>query len=897
MTLKTKTNVHQDCQQWLTMLLITTGMTAGLAGHQLVGQADTENAPDNATSGQPEQVVPGSEQPKEVTLSQTSGQGSQSAAASGTSQTSATAGSAQSMQSGGTSSVGSAMPSEAGGAVSDQSNNERSAASVPTSVSSAGGQLTSDSNAKPVSSAASVSSAAPANDKSAANGIASNRLRSNLQQSRMAAVTVDTPELTLPANGVYGTANWDINAAGVLTIHAGQTGNATIVKPTWGDYDERITSVVVEDGVVAAPDAAELFANLKNATTIDLTKLDTSKTWNMSSFFDGDEKLADVDLTKLDTSQVSDMSNMFKDCRVIEVIDLTNFDTSNVIDMSNMFDSIGDFYGGSSPILKYSDKFVTSRVTNMSGMFYGTNCQDLSIVGGFDTSHVTNMARMFAMNDGVTSLNLAKFNTSNVTNMSQMFNHLYWLSKLDLSSFDTSQVSDMSGMFETNEHLNSLNISNFDTSKVTNMGNMFDYTALTSLDLSPKSVKNFSTDSVTDMRFMFSRNRFLKTITLGTLTNSVAINMNSTFAGCPELTTINGLDKFGTGAATMMESMFSEDTALTAIDLSHFDTRNIETMRFMFYHDTGLVTANISNWNFDKEAILWSLFTGCTSLTSVNLTGFTAAKGVGLAYMFNDCSSLTEIDLSKIDMSGAEDQIHDVEGYSRLFNIFAGCTSLWKVTMGPNTILTSDIGLPDAPGNHTQLTDDTGTYINVEPYWQLVDDGGHHTPTASLHHPEGDLQTAAQVLATDKPGAMRTYVWQQTVPATVTIQYQDENQKELQPSQSFRGVVNDTYQVGGLSRSLPDLDLTKPTITGYTFKMQQGDTPDGVLHSPSQVVTYVYTRTIGAPITVAYFDDTNQKMLATATLSGPIGDAYQSTARSFEGYTLVAKSNSTEWRL
>jgi len=887
MTLKTKIKGHQDCQQWLTMLLITTGMTAGLAGHQLVGQADTGNEPDNATSGQPEQVVPGSEQPKEVTLSQTSGQGSQPAAASGTSQASATAGSAQSMQSSGVSSVGSAMPSEAGGAVSDQSNNERSAASVPTSVSSAGGQLTSDSSTKPVSSAASVSSAAPASDKPAANDMASNRLRSNLQQSRMAAVTVDTPELTLPTNGVYGTANWDIDTAGVLTIHAGQTGNATIVKPTWGGYDERITSVVVEDGVVAAPDATGLFANLKNATTIDLTKLDTSKTWNMSRFFADDDKLNKLNLTNLDTSQVNDMSHMFDGCRLLPTIDVSNFDTSRVTDMSYMFSNCGDYYAVAFPVIKYSDKFVTDKVTNMSHMFYESAFKTIAIIKNFDTVNVTNMADMFAQDGWLLSLDVSVFDTANVSNMQEMFYYSHSLTELNLANFNTAKVTNMAGMFENAYNLETLNISNFDTSKVTDMNNMFSQVALTSIDLSAAAVKNFTTDRVTNMREMFADSGKLKTITLGDFKNPVVTNMNWMFQDCSALTTINGLDKFGTSSVTMMDSMFRKCLSLKDIDLSHFDTRNVESMTFMFNLDTSLTTANISNWKFTKYASLESLFNGCTGLKSVDLT-ISTPKGAGLANLFYNCSSLTEVDISSIDMRPLQDQLYYYDGSSKLIRLFAGCTSLWKVTMGPNTILMPDTGLPDAPGNHTQLTDDTGTYINVGSYWQLVDDGGHHTPAASPHHPEGDLQTAAQVLATDKPGAMRTYVWQQTVPATVTIQYQDENQKELQPSQSFRGVVNDTYQVGGLSRSLPDLDLTKPTIAGYTFKMQQGDTPDGVLHSPSQVVTYVYTRTIGAPITVAYFDDTNQKTLATVTLSGPIGDPYQSAARSFEGYTLVA---------
>jgi len=843
MTIKSSAKIDQYCQQWLTVTLITTGITAGLVGSQLVSRADTTST--GETTDTTQATSASTTQAKTATLSQASVASSSEAASQVVTPTSTV----------GSKSASSSVTSNA------PASNDTTSGSVA-AVSTASSEASVVSSASDTSAANSTAAKSATTTKlltAAAAPVASKAvMQTQLRASRLAAVE---SAVTLPANGVYGTAKWDIDANGVLTIHAGETANGYQQAPTWSDYNDQITSVMVEDGVSANENALGLFANLKNVTTIDLTRLDTSNTWGMESLFDGDNKLAKLDLSHFDTSHVKNMAKMFNNCFSLGTIDVSNFDTANVNDMSYMFSGCGSYSTMVHPTLKYSDKFVTSNVNSMEGMFAKSLFRDLSITEGFDTKNVNNMANMFNADSAIGSLNLSSFNTSEVTRMQSMF----------------------AGM----EGLKSLNISNFDTAKVTDMGYMFHASGLTNLDLSTAAVKNFSTDSLTSMQEMFSGNSYLRTITLGRFTNPVAIKMNYSFAKCPVLTTINGLDKFGASSATTMEAMFIDDPALTKVDLSNLDTKSIETMRFMFQDDRSLVTANISGWKFSKDAELFGIFEGCTSLKSVDLTGFRATNGVGLTHMFYGCSSLTEIDLSKMDISGAKDPLHDKYGNLRFLDMLAGCTALWKVIIGPS-IITTDLGLPDAPGNQTKITDGTDTYLNIGPYWQLVDDGKSHTPAASIHHPEGDLQTAAQVLATDSTGAPRTYVWQQTVPATVTIQYQDENQKELQPSQSFRGVVDDTYQVGGLSRSVPDLDLAKPAIAGYTFKEQQGTTPDGTLHEPAQVMTYVYTRTSGAPITVSYWDDTKQQTLGSTTLTGYVGDTYQSTPKSFAGYTLVA---------
>ena len=133
-----------------------------------------------------------------------------------------------------------------------------------------------------------------------------------------------------------------------------------------------------------------------------------------SCWFRNCENITSLDLSKLDTSKVTDMSGMFYNCRALTTLDLSNFDTSNVTDMNYIF---------------YNCGALTLNVSN------------------FDTSNVTNMRYMFGYCSKLTNLNVSNFDTSSVTNMTGMFATCYALTNLDLSNFDTNAVQNYSYMF------------------------------------------------------------------------------------------------------------------------------------------------------------------------------------------------------------------------------------------------------------------------------------------------------------------------------------------------------------------------------------------------------------------------------------------------------------------
>ena len=232
-----------------------------------------------------------------------------------------------------------------------------------------------------------------------------------------------------------------------------------------GNYDITIGS---NNTIYANPSSFELFSNLTNVTSIDLSNMDTSGVINMSNMFSDNTSLTNITFgDNFNTANVINMSGMFKNCTILKTIDLSSFDTSNATIMASMFMNC---QGLQNLDLK---SFNTSNVTSMLSMFY--NCSSLTSLdlSSFNTSNVERMEGMFYNCSSLTSLDLSNFNTSKITDMTYMFNRCKSLTNINLSSFDTSNVSSLYDTFAWLTSLKVLDLSSFDTSKVTNMGRMF----------------------------------------------------------------------------------------------------------------------------------------------------------------------------------------------------------------------------------------------------------------------------------------------------------------------------------------------------------------------------------------------------------------------------------------
>ncbi|HGF7568257.1 TPA: immunoglobulin-like domain-containing protein [Enterococcus hirae] len=201
--------------------------------------------------------------------------------------------------------------------------------------------------------------------------------------------------------GTWGTSPYTFDEnTGVLTIEAGELSGYEESPWNSGTVDyEAIKKIVLAGKVVAPENSKYLFStdssgkDLTNVTEIEgLSQLDTSNVTNMADMFNNMSNVTSLDVSGFDTSNVKDMSSMFYCMGSVTSLDVSGFDTSNVTDMHSMFTGMG-----------------------------GITSLDIS---GFDTSNVTSMFAMFAMfaaMDSVTSLDISGFDTSELTTSENMF--------------------------------------------------------------------------------------------------------------------------------------------------------------------------------------------------------------------------------------------------------------------------------------------------------------------------------------------------------------------------------------------------------------------------------------------------------------------------------------------
>ena len=291
-----------------------------------------------------------------------------------------------------------------------------------------------------------------------------------------------------------------------------------------GNYDITIGSNNI---IYANPSGSNLFSNLTNVTSIDLSNLDTSGMTNMSNMFSGNTLLTSINFgDNFNTSNVNNMRAMFNDCNSLKKLDLSGFNTSDVTSMDSMF----------------------------------RKCKSLKNIdlSNFDTTNVITMAYMFEECSSLTNLDLSSFGTSKVKLMNDMFYNCSNLLSLDLSNFDTSNVTNMTDMFWKCNALITLDLTNFDTSNVNNMGSMFrDCASLTNLDLS-----SFDTSNVINISHMFRNCSLLTILDLSSFNTSSVVNMVNTFALTYNLKTIYVSDKWDISNVSESAGMFNGCTSL-----------------------------------------------------------------------------------------------------------------------------------------------------------------------------------------------------------------------------------------------------------------------------------------------------------------------------------------------
>ena len=155
----------------------------------------------------------------------------------------------------------------------------------------------------------------------------------------------------------------------------------------------------------------------------------------------------------------------------------------------------------------------------------------------------------------------------------------------------------------------------------------------------------------------------------------------------------------------------------------------------------------------------------------------------------------------------------------------------------------------------------------------LVGEDYQSTPADITNYTHVETQGAPQGTFSAEPQAV-TYVYDKTAGAPVTVSYQDEQGKTLQPDTTCNGLAGDPY-------------TTKPLeIAGYDLT-KTPDNAAGTFTAEPQHIIYIYTKQVPQPVTASYQDEDGKALQPDITHTGEIGAAYETKALEIPDYDLV----------
>lgn len=315
--------------------------------------------------------------------------------------------------------------------------------------------------------------------------------------------------------------------------------------PPWKGVASKIKRVAVVDGGIAPQTMYAWFFECNNLLSVNLSRLDTSKTTSLGYAFSRCKSLTEIDLSALDTSSVRSFADVFQDCSSLRSVNLAGWDTSSGKDFRQMF------YRCASLEEIDISSFKTSASTSFEQMFYGCSSLRSLDLSHFDTGSATTFASMFYNCASLATLDVSMFDTTSATDLSQAFYGCKSLTELDLSRASTAKVQTFYGMFSGCSGLKRIDLSLFDTSSAVNLS------------------------------YLFADCSKLEAVNVAGINTSSVIDFNHMFSGCSSLASLD-LSSFDTAAAKNLSYLFYGCSSLASLDLSSFDTANVETMADLF---------------------------------------------------------------------------------------------------------------------------------------------------------------------------------------------------------------------------------------------------------------------------------------------------------------------------
>ena len=157
--------------------------------------------------------------------------------------------------------------------------------------------------------------------------------------------------------------------------------------------------------------------------------------------------------------------------------------------------------------------------------------------------------------------------------------------------------------------------------------------------------------------------------------NARPTSCDSWFFGCPNLTTIEGIEYFNTENVTNMRYMFDGCESLKSLDLTNFNTENVTDMYYMFAYCKSLESLDLTNFNTAKVTNMKGMFCVCSNLKTIYASDkFVTDQITEGSCMFTDCLNLKDYTDSKEDHTYANCGPTGYFTYGRGYAMFDNAT-------------------------------------------------------------------------------------------------------------------------------------------------------------------------------------------------------------------------------
>lgn len=233
------------------------------------------------------------------------------------------------------------------------------------------------------------------------------------------------------------------------------------------------------------------------------------------------------------------------------------------------------------------------------------------------------------------------------------------------------------------------------------------------------------------------------------MTSPNVTNMSTMFYGTSiNSSTIEFLENLDTKNVVNMSGMFrySKLTEQGIAVISNFDMRNVSRIDSMLSQITSLSSIDLNKWDLSNLTEMSNLFSDSTNLTSVKVDQWNTSKVANYSEMFSN-TRLESINLEKWDTTKTT---------TNTSNMFKGVSTLEKITLGDNFTFSNSAGvpIPYVKANSQNGWDPDGTWIK--------EDGStsRYAPDLfSVSYGSGELKSGTYVAATSYYGTWGTANW------------------------------------------------------------------------------------------------------------------------------------------